>query len=165
MIKEDNVSNTRIWPIALAVVGWALPTAVYAQDDAGAVRAVMEAHARFAQEKNLDAADTLWAQDRGVHIIEGAGVNHGWIDYRDNHLKPELDHFEEFRYQYRSIEPVVRGNVAWTSFQYDLFIKMEGREIDQVGRGTAVLEKREGQWLIVHLHTSGRDRPTERQER
>lgn len=155
------MTNLRL-PVILTIAALA-PGSAVAQDDAASIRAVVEAHARFGQEKNLAGMDTLWAQDRGVHIIEGTGVNHGWIDYRDNHLKPELDQFEEFRYGYRSVEPVVRGNVAWASFQYDLFIKMDGREIDQLGRGTAVLEKRAGKWLIVHLHTSGRARrPEER---
>ncbi len=157
--------TTKILTAAVIAVGCAFPAAANGQeDDEDAIRAVIAAHARFAQERNPNGADTLWAADQGVHIIEGAGVNHGWIDYRDHHLKPELDQFEEFRYEYRSIEPVVRGNVAWASFQYDLLVKTNGREIDQVGRGTAVLEKRAGRWLMVHLHTSGRARPQERQE-
>ena len=150
------MSNLRVLSAIVLVTSLSIPRTLTAQDAATAVRAVVEAHASFAQARNLAAMDTLWASDRGVHIIEGAGVNHGWADYRDNHLKPELDQFEEFHYVYRNVEPVVRGNVAWASFQYDLSIKMESREIEQVGRGTAILEKRDGRWLIVHLHTSGR---------
>ena len=37
------------------------------------------------------------AQDSGIHIIEGAGVNHGWADYRDHHLGPELETVRELR--------------------------------------------------------------------
>jgi len=46
------------------------------------------------------------------------------------------------------IQPHVQGDVAWASFRYD----RAGIE----GRGTAVLERRSGRWLVVHLHTSGR---------
>ncbi len=56
-------------------------------DDAAAVRQTLEAFAEFVQAKDLASIDTLWATGRGVHIIEGAGVNHGWPDYRDNHLE------------------------------------------------------------------------------
>lgn len=127
-----------------------------AQDDETAVRGVIESFARFSQEKNLAAIDSLWALDEWVHIIEGSGVNHGWIDYRDNHLAPELEEFENFVYRYFAIEPQVRGNVAWSPFRYELAFDGENGTVEIEGRGTAVLEKRDGSWLIVHLHTSGR---------
>ncbi len=121
-----------------------------------AVRRVVEAVAEFEQAKNLDSLGTLFAPGRGVHIIEGAGVNHGWADYRDNHLGPELADFKNFKYSYYSVEPEVRGNVAWTSFRYDISMVTKRGPYDGEGRGTAVLEKRDGRWMIVHLHTSGR---------
>ncbi len=65
--------------------------------DERAIRRVIEAVAAYSQANNLDAIDTLFAPERGIHIIEGAGVNHGWADYRDNHLGPELESFEERR--------------------------------------------------------------------
>ena len=126
--------------------------------DRDAVIAVVEAVAVFSQARNLTAMDTLFASGPGVHIIEGAGVNHGWADYRDNHLGPELESFENFEYRFYSVEPTVRDDVAWASLRYDLVIDTERGHIDREGRGTAVLEKRDGRWLIVHLHTSGRAR-------
>ncbi|MCH8254058.1 MAG: nuclear transport factor 2 family protein, partial [Gemmatimonadetes bacterium] len=100
--------------------------------------------------------DTLFAPERGIHIIEGAGINHGWVDYRDNHLGPELESFENFEYRFYGIEPQVRGDVAWSSFRYDLAVDTQRGHLEREGRGTAVLERRDGRWLIVHLHTSGR---------
>ncbi|MCH8256274.1 MAG: hypothetical protein IID06_13070, partial [Gemmatimonadetes bacterium] len=86
-------------------VGWAglvvvaVPLMVQAQtSDADAIRQVIEAVAAYSQANNLDAMDTLFAPERGIHIIEGAGINHGWVDYRDNHLGPELESFENFEY-------------------------------------------------------------------
>ena len=40
--------------------------------------------------------------------------------------------------------------------RYELAFDRENGRIEIEGRGTAVLEKRDGSWLIVHLHTSGR---------
>lgn len=123
------------------------------------VRAVVGALAAGIQAGDFASLDTLFAEGRGVHIIEGAGVNHGWVDYRDNHLAPELEHFENLDYRYHAIEPVVRGDVAWAAFRYDLsFRTHEGGNVAMEGRGTAVLEKRDGRWRIAHLHTSGRPR-------
>lgn len=126
--------------------------------EAAAVRRVVEAFAEFAQAKNLAGIDTLFATGGGVHIIEGAGVNHGWTDYRDSHLAPELEQFQNFQYRYFSIEPQVRGDVAWAAFRYELAVDTSDGHIETEGRGTAVLEKRDDRWLIVHMHTSGRRR-------
>jgi hypothetical protein len=124
--------------------------------DTAAVRRVVEGFAEYSQAGNLAALDTLFGAGRGVHIIEGSGVNHGWIDYRDNHLKPELDSFRNFRYTYSAVEPVVRGNVAWAAFRYTLGADTPNGHVEAEGRGTMILEKQQGRWVIVHMHTSGR---------
>ncbi len=147
----------------LYTVGWVglvavgVPPMVQAQtSDADAISRVIEAVAAYSQANNLDAIDTLFAPERGIHIIEGAGVNHGWADYRDNHLGPELESFENFEYRFYGVEPQVRDDVAWASFRYDLAVDTQRGHLEREGRGTAVLERRDGRWLIVHLHTSGR---------
>ena len=83
-------------------VGWvglvaiAVPPMVQAQTaDAEAIRQVIEAVAAYSQANNVHAIDTLFAPEPGIHIIEGAGVNHGWADYRDNHLQAELETVRE----------------------------------------------------------------------
>ena len=140
-----------------AVVMTAFAPAAQAQtSDEDAISAIIAAIAGYSQAKNLGAIDTLFAEGSSVHIIEGAGVNHGWEDYRDNHLGRELDEFENFQYRYYAVEPQVREDVAWASFRYDLAVDTPRGHVEREGRGSAVLEKQDGRWLIVHLHTSGR---------
>ena len=149
-----RIMSAMIWFLLAAAVA---PRAALAQDDdESAVVKVLLAIAQYSQEGDLGAMDTLYASGGGVHIIEGAGVNHGWEDYRDNHLGPELKSFENFQYRYFSIEPQVRGDVAWTAFRYDLSVDTPRGHTEIEGRGTAVLEKTDGRWQIVHMHTSGR---------
>lgn len=143
-----------LFAVVLALV--ATPVQGQQNDDPEAVRAVLESVAAFAQAKDLDAMGALYAPGQGVHIIEGAGVNHGWQDYRDNHLAPELDAFENFRYRYFAIEPVVRDGMAYSAFRYELAADTPQGHVKIEGRGTAVLERLDGSWKIVHLHTSGR---------
>ncbi len=144
--------------LALAL---AAPVALDAQEtDEETIRSLIESIAAKAQSGDLDALDDVYAEGPGVHIIEGAGVNHGWADYRDHHLKPELESFENFSYRYHSVEPVVRGDVSWASFQYELSVDTERGHMEMEGRGTAVLERIEGSWRVVHLHTSGRPKRT-----
>ena len=130
------------------------------QDDTAAVRRVVENVAAYTRAKDLVALDTTFAHDAWVKVIEGAGVNTGWVDYRDNHLKHELADLGNMRYF--NVEPQVRGNVAWAPFQYDLSIQSPQGAVIIEGRGTAVLEKRGGSWRVVHLHTSGRQRENPR---
>ncbi|OGT95042.1 MAG: hypothetical protein A2083_00625 [Gemmatimonadetes bacterium GWC2_71_9] len=145
--------------LAGAAVGASMARPARAQNhDEHLVRGVIEALAAFSQAKNVAGLDTLYAPDAWVRIVEGAGVNRGWVDYRDHHLAPELAEFQNFTYRYFEIEPQVRGNVAWASFRYELIADTPQGHVEVEGRGTAILEKRDGRWLIVHTHTSGRRR-------
>jgi ketosteroid isomerase-like protein len=147
----------RLLTIACAAVGLTAPLAAQSPDER-AVIAVVEALAAFSQAKNVAGLDTLYAPDAWVRVIEGAGVNRGWVDYRDHHLAPELAEFQNFRYRYFEVEPQVRGTVAWASFRYELIADTPQGHVEAEGRGTAILEKRGGRWLVVHTHTSGRRR-------
>lgn len=157
MRTQPTLTPLVVGALALGIV----PPAAGQDAETDAVRNVVTAFGTFTQEKNLAAMDTLFAHDGWVHIIEGAGVNHGWADYRDHHIGPELAEFQNFRYRFFAVEPQVRGSVAWTPFRYELGADTPRGHVDLEGRGTAVLEKRNGRWLIVHLHTSGRRRPTQ----
>jgi len=126
------------------------------EDDVAQIRSLLERVAALMQAGDLAPLDDIYAPGRGVHIIEGAGVNHGWEEYRDHHLAPELEAFENFSYRYFAIEPQVRGDIAFSAFRYELTADLESGQIEIEGRGTAILERMDGQWRIVHTHTSGR---------
>lgn len=125
-------------------------------DSTSELRELLESVAATFESGDLNSLDGVFAPGPGVHIIEGAGVNHGWAEYRDHHLRPELEAFEDFEYRYFAIEPVVRGDMAFAAFRYELSAAIDGKPLNIEGRGTAVLEQFEGSWKIVHLHTSGR---------
>jgi hypothetical protein len=126
------------------------------EDTTAEIRLTLERVAESFESGELDLLDDVFAPGPGVHIIEGAGVNHGWAEYRDEHLRPELEAFENFEYRYFAIDPVVRGDMAFAAFRYELSAALNGSPLNMEGRGTAVLELLEGRWKIVHLHTSGR---------
>ncbi len=150
---------TRRWLVGLvAMATTAGATALHAQrapnPERAAVVRVIESVAELIQAGNLSGVDTLYSP-RGVHIIEGVGVSHGWAQYRDTHLKPELEPFRNLRYRYYGVEAQIRESVAWASFRYELAADSPQGRVETEGRGTAVLEKRDGKWLIVHMHTAG----------
>lgn len=117
-----------------------------------AVQRVIADFATHVQANHLSALDSLFPP-RGLHILTDNATTHGWTEYRDQYLQPELARYPGLRYAHTAIEPVVRGNVAWVAFRRELSSSTTGAEPVQ-GRGTAVLEKRDGRWVIVHLHMS-----------
>ncbi len=148
----------RLIAFSAVLVAWLIaPDSVGAQQaEADRVKEVVMSVARYIEAGRPQALDTIYGSGRGLHIIEGSGVNHGWEDYRDHHLKPELESMKNLKYSFSRVEPQVRGDIAWASFRYELSADMERGHVEVEGRGTMVLEKTDGRWVIVHQHTSGR---------
>jgi ketosteroid isomerase-like protein len=147
----------RFLMVPILVCWGAVVPALQAQAaEEAAVRRVVEAVASMQQANDIAGLDTLFAPDPWVEIIEGPGVNHGWTDYRNNHLKPELVEMQHLRFRFFDIVPQVRGKVAWAPFRYELAADTPTGHVEVEGRGTAILERRGERWLVVHLHTSGR---------
>lgn len=113
-----------------------------------------------ASERNdMAALDTLYAGD-SLTVFEGAGVNRGWADYRDHHLAPELREMANLQYRPADLEVHVDGGTAWVLFRYTLKAEVNGRAVDAVGRGTAILERRGARWVVRHTQTGSRARRT-----
>lgn len=129
--------------------------------EAARVGAAVRALFAAAERGDVAALDTLYAGD-SLTVVEGAGINRGWADYRDHHLAPELKEMKGFRYRPFEIEARVSGDLAWAMFRYALQADVNGRAIDALGRGTAILERRGNRWVVRHTQTSSRPRrPTD----
>lgn len=127
------------------------------------VAAVLMRNAQGFETGDLAMLDTLWANDEGVTVFESGYANYGWADYRDHHLKPEIDEMKNVKYALSDIKTRVSGNTAWATFKYALSADLKERHVDANGLGTAVLEKRGNDWKIVHWHTSAPRRPAAQQ--
>ncbi len=49
---------------------------------------------------------------------------------------------------------VVKGSIAWATYQWDFGAVVDGRATAARGQTTLIFEKRGDRWLIVHNHTS-----------
>ena len=128
-----------------------------ASPDVASVKRTIEALFAAAERNDMRALDTLYAGD-SLLVIEGAGINRGWTDYRDNHLAPELKEFKNFRYRPFEVEARVSGDLAWVTFRYALTADTPNSKADVVGRGTAILERRGAKWVVRLTQTAGRAR-------
>ena len=129
-----------------------------APDDSGIV-AWLQSYDRAFVAKDLDRLAAFYHPD--VTIFEGGGVNHGWIDYRDHHIGPEMNTYENLQFEHRNVAVhLLEGSAAaYVTSEYALKARTGVREIDSGGLETLVLIKSGGAWKIRHSHTSARRRP------
>lgn len=132
-------------------------TAAAASPDQAQVRATLEALFRAVETGDMAALDTLYAGD-SLTVVEGAGMDRGWASYRDHHLAPELREMSRFQYRPAEIEAHVGGDFAWAIYRYTIRGRAGERDLDLVGRGTAILERRGSRWVVRHTQTSSRPR-------
>lgn len=175
---RSSVEAVRFYALALAALSMAVPlrgqhtdahvghgagsaaksaAAISPTSDTAAVAAVVRALFAAAERNDLVALDTLYAGD-SLTVVEGAGINRGWADYRDHHLAPEMKEMKNFRYRPFEIEAHASGNLGWVIFRYALQATVGDKAIDNVGRGTAILERRGAKWVIRHTQTTSRPR-------
>lgn len=153
----------RILTIAAVLVTFAATAAQPAADPVADATAVLLQNARAFETADMKTLDTLWAHEADVTVFESGHANYGWSDYRDHHLKPEVEEMKSVKYQLTDIKTRVAGATAWSTFKYSIRAEYKGQRIDSAGLGTAVLENRDGSWKIVHWHTSApRRKPAEK---
>lgn len=105
--------------------------------------------------KDLDRLATMYHPD--VTIFEGGGVNNGWIDYRDNHIGPELKSFNGLKFSHSGVKVRMLGaDAAYVTSEYAIETAGINAPTRSGGLETDVLVKQDGRWLIRHTHTSAR---------
>jgi len=77
----------------------------------------------------------------------------GWANYAAAY-RAQRQRIEQVRMDRRNTYIFVRGNVAWATYQWEFSALADGRPSGAQGHSTIILEKRGGQWLVVHNHTS-----------
>ena len=105
--------------------------------------------------KDLDRLAKLYHPD--VTIFEGGGVNTGWVDYRDNHIGPELRGFSGLKFSHSNIKAQMLGtDAAYVTSEYAIETATATGTSKSGGLETDVLVRQNGHWLIRHTHTSAR---------
>ena len=127
-------------------------------NDEAAVREVLAKSASSFAKNDMAAASQVWANDESLIVFESGHANYGWADYRDNHLGPEMKEMQSTNYTFGDVKVHLAGNTAWATMKYSIAADVaeagKTRHVEGAGLATAVLEKREGQWRIVHWHSS-----------
>lgn len=151
--------NQFVMSVAIALALSTVSVSAQQPDEARKIAEWLSGYDVAFNAKDMDKLATYYHPD--VTIYEGAGVNIGWVDYRDRHLGPELKAFESLQFGHSNRQVHMLGDRAAVAIsEYFIKAKMKERLLDNIGRETLVLEKQaDGEWKIRHSHTSGRARP------
>jgi len=158
MKKKTSLKGFSVAALILAVaaiVGLSFYTGVSAQsNEEKAVIVVLQQNATAFAKNDMATMNKIWANDESLTVFESGHANYGWTDYRDNHLAPEMKEIKNTKYEYSDIKAKVAGNMAYATMKYTISGDSDGKHFDSAGLATAVLEKRDGNWKIVHWHSS-----------
>lgn len=148
----------RTWIVVTACVcAGTLPDGAAAQSGEAEILAFFKTYDAAFNARDLQKLATLYHPD--VTIFEGAGINRGWADYRDNHLGPELKAFQDLAWAHANIVVHPLGaSAAYVTADYSIKYKTGERVVDSGGIATHVLVKEGGQWKIRHSQTAARRR-------
>lgn len=93
-----------------------------------------------------------------ARYFEGGGQNEGLADLIEHHVEPEGDAFEGFDLTFSNIRVYVEGPAAWAVVDSELVatVKRDNRQIHKRGHGTFVFRAVDGEWKVVHTHSSSR---------
>ena len=143
--------------IAMAVLALTGFVSVSAQSRDAEITAFFKSYDEAFNARDLQKLATMYHTD--VTIFEGSGINRGWVDYRDNHLGPELKSFQDLQWAHSNIVVHLLGDAsAYVTADYTIKYKTGDRVVDSGGIATHVLVKEQGVWKIRHSHTAARRR-------
>ncbi|MFB5638519.1 MAG: YybH family protein [Nitrosarchaeum sp.] len=124
------------------------------------IKNLMESYKDAIQNLTTEGTFELFTPD--AIVFEQGKVEGTYKDYIDNHLGPELKHFESFTFSNYEINITINLPYAYTTENYLYTIVLnedetEGtseRTIESKGVATSILKKIDNNWRIVHSHTS-----------
>ena len=140
----------------LLLACWCAPLAAQGHEEPDpqrdAVEELIRQMGRDLAAGDLEAVESVFPSMR--HILTDTLTLHSWDEYRDGPLAAELDSYRRFGLEHTNVEADVRGDVAWVAFRQIIGVDPGAGRARISGRATAVLERRDGRWGIVHLHLS-----------
>jgi len=144
--------------IALIVQGLLLQPVQAQETDSAALIAIIEA-----VEKGWEQADGRPFREhfldvKGARYIESGGQNAGLSDLIEHHVEPEGDALDSLELNFSNVETHVEGDFAWAiaDLEVKATVKRDQREIHNRGYETFLFRRVNGDWKVVHTHSSSR---------
>jgi len=151
----------------LSIVSCAQAPEVNVEAEKARIEEVVKASIGWAQTKDTDLLYSCFANDEDLFWFtpESAGTTHGFESFKQTVGNVFLnDAFKAIRFEVRDLKINLSrsGDVAWYSCMLDDENEWNGQPASWINvRWTGVLEKREGNWVIVQMHFSHGTGPDE----
>jgi len=96
----------------------------------------------------------------GARYVESGGQNVGLDDLVINHVEPEKDALEYLELNFSNIEVYFEDDFAWAIADTEVKgkVRSSGLVFDKTGFQTFLFKYIDGKWMVVHTHSSSRDR-------
>ena len=151
--------------ISIALLGQAFYSQqAWAQDDDAAQLVAII----YAVQKGWEEADGTPFRENfldfeGARYIESGGQNSGLSDLVEHHVEPEGDALDSLELTFSEIETHIEGDFAWAvaNTEVKATVKSDKREIHNRGYQTFLFRRVDGEWKIIHTHSSSRPFKTE----
>lgn len=142
--------------ILTALVLFASLSPAWTADQEADLRALVDRYCAAWGTLDPAKAEPLYAKDAGLVFFDLLPLKYeGWTEY-DKGVRAVFATFESMKLVPKGdLKVTRRGNVAWTTTTMRLDVKPKTGEAMALDvRQTLVLEKRSGEWRIVHEHFS-----------
>ena len=145
--------------LALSSVSLAAESAQPQNADEEEVRRVIEYSIGWAVEKDFDKMFAVWAHDKELyhHWLTSTSTTRGFDEFAAHAEVWRDPKFKGTTFKFRDLDITFSqsGDVAWYSCHLDDENEWNGQPASWLNvRWTGVLEKREGDWVIVQMHFS-----------
>jgi SnoaL-like domain len=155
---NDRIRITYCAIIALLSQSFFSQQVLAQEDDSAALTAIIDA----VQQGWLDADGTPFRKHfldfDGARYIESGGQNAGLTDLIEHHVEPEADALDGFELDLSNVETHIEGDFAWAiaNVEVKALVKSDQRQIHNRGYETFLFRRVDGNWKVVHTHSSSR---------
>ena len=128
------------------------------EDDAAALVAIVHAVAKGWEQSDGTPFRKHFLDFEGARYIESGGQNAGLTDLIEHHVVPEGDALDGFELTFSNVETHIEGDFAWAiaDTEFKATVKSEQRELHSRGYETFLFRRVEGNWKVIHSHSSSR---------
>jgi SnoaL-like domain len=148
--------------IVLLLIGavWCVPTAMSAPADNAGLESTVRALVRANAEKDLPTMSKLMAHDADIISYTIGGRKYvGWPNL-ERDIKEEFEKVAALDLPISELKVWSKGDIGWYTMELD-YVRVLGQGPDQQRtvlplRETGVLERRDGQWVLLSWHESFR---------
>ena len=128
------------------------------EDDAAALVAIVQAVEMGWEEADGAPFREHFLDFEGARYIESGGQNNGLSDLVEHHVEPEGDALDSLELTFSKIETHIEGDFAWAVANTEIkaIVKKDKRVIHNRGYQTFLYRRVDGEWKVVHTHSSSR---------